>query len=113
MRRGAEGRHLGKYPMKQSTGPTDVSIRAGSTAPRGVAIAIRFMQRNLARPLTTGEIAAAAGTSERPLRRQVQRFTGQSPIAFHPHLRLEAARQALCDNHANADITTAAGMPGF
>ena len=65
MRRGAEGRHLGKYPMKQSTGPTDVSIRACSTAPRGVAMAIRFMQRNLARPLTTGEIAAAAGASER------------------------------------------------
>jgi AraC-like DNA-binding protein len=113
MRRGAEGRHLGKYPMKQSTGPTDVSIRACSTAPRGVAMAIRFMQRNLARPLTTGEIAAAAGTSERSLRRQFQRFTGQSPIAFHRHLRLEAARHALCDNHAKADITTAAGMHGF
>jgi AraC-like DNA-binding protein len=76
-------------------------------------MAIRFMQRNLGRPLTTGEIAAAAGTSERSLRRQFQRFTGQSPIAFHRHLRLEAARHALCDNHAKADITTAAGMHGF
>ena len=76
-------------------------------------MAIRFMQRNLARPLTTGEIAAAAGTSERSLRRQFQRFTGQSPIAFHRHLRLEAARHALCDNDAKADITTAAGMHGF
>ena len=76
-------------------------------------MAIRFMQRNLARPLTTGEIAAAAGTSERSLRRQFHRFTGQSPIAFHRQLRLEAARQALCDNHAKADITTAAGMHGF
>jgi adenylate cyclase len=76
-------------------------------------MAIRFMQRNLARPLATGEIAAAAGTSERSLRRQFQRFTGQSPIAFHRHLRLEAARQALCDNHAKADITTVAGMHGF
>ena len=76
-------------------------------------MAIRFMQRNLARQLTTGEIAAAAGTSERSLRRQFQRFTGQSPIAFHRHLRLEAARHALCDNHAKADITTAAGMHGF
>jgi adenylate cyclase len=76
-------------------------------------MAIRFMQRNLARPLTTGEIAAAAGMSERSLRRQFQRFTGQSPIAFHRHLRLEAARHTLCDNHAKADITTAAGMHGF
>jgi AraC-like DNA-binding protein len=75
--------------------------------------AIRFMQRSLARPLTTREIAAAADTSERSLRRLLRRFTGQSPVAFHRHLRLEAARHALCDNHANADITTAAGMHGF
>jgi AraC-like DNA-binding protein len=84
-----------------------------STAPRGVVTAIRFMQRSLARPLTTREIAAAADTSERSLRRLFRRFTGQSPVAFHRHLRLEAARHALCDNHANADITTAAGMHGF
>jgi len=71
------------------------------------------MKRNLARPLTTGEIAAVAGTSERSLRRQFQRFTGQSPIAFHRDLRLQAARHALCDNRAKADITTAAGMHGF
>jgi adenylate cyclase len=71
------------------------------------------MKRNLARPLATGEIAAAAGTPERTLRRQFQRFTGQSPIAFHRHLRLEAARHALCSDHAKADITTAAGMHGF
>ena len=76
-------------------------------------MAIRFMQRNLARQLSAGEIAVAAGTSERSLRRQFQRFTGQSPIAFHRHMRLEAARNALCDNNAKADITTAAGMHGF
>jgi TolB-like protein len=99
--------------MRHSTGRTDVSIRAYGTAPRGVATSIRFMQRNLGRPLTTREIAAAAGTPERSLRRQFQRFTGQSPIAFHRYLRLEAARHALCDNHTKADITTAAGMHGF
>lgn len=99
--------------MKQSIGPADESLRACSMAPRGVAMAIRFMQRNLARPLATAEIAAAAGVSERSLRRQFQRFTGQSPVTFHRHLRLEAARQTLCDNDAKADITTAAGMHGF
>jgi AraC-like DNA-binding protein len=82
-------------------------------APRGVVTAIRFMQRSLARPLTTREIAAAAGMPERSLRRQFQRFTGQSPIAFHRHLRLEAARLALSDSQAKADITTAASMHGF
>jgi transcriptional regulator GlxA family with amidase domain len=99
--------------MKQTIGPADESLRACSTAPRGVAMAIRFMQRNLARPLATGEIAAASGMSERSLRRQFQRFTGQSPIAFHRDLRLEAARHTLCANHTKADITTAAGMHGF
>ncbi len=110
---GGRRAYRGKYPMKQSTGLPDVSIRAWSTAPRGVAMAIRFMQRNLDRLLTTGEIAAAAITSERSLRRQFQCFTGQSPIAYHRLLRLEAARHALCDNHPKADITTAAGMHGF
>jgi adenylate cyclase len=76
-------------------------------------MAIRHMQRNLARPLTTAEIAAAASMSERSLRRQFQRFAGQSPIAFHRHLRLAAARRALWDNHAKADITTVAGKHGF
>jgi AraC-like DNA-binding protein len=99
--------------MKQSTRYADVSERAGGAAPRGAALAIRFMQRNLARPFAIREMAAAAGTPERTLRRQFQRFTGQSPIAFHRHLRLEAAHQALRDNHSEIDITTAAGMHGF
>jgi hypothetical protein len=82
-----------QYRMKQSTGPTDVSIRAFSTAPSRRCDGHPVMQRNLGRPLTTREIAAAAGTSERSLRRQFQRFTGQSPIAFHRHLRLEAIQR--------------------
>ena len=50
---------------------------------------------------------------ERSLRRQFQRFTGLSPIAFHRHLSMEAAHQGLRDNHSEIDITTAAGMHGF
>jgi len=76
-------------------------------------MAIRFMKRNLDRPLTAREIATAAATSERSLRRQFQCFTGQSPVAFHRQLRLEAARHALCDNDVKADVTTAAGLHGF
>lgn len=53
------------------------------------------------------------GTSERSLRRQFQCFTGQSPIAFHRHLRLEAARQAISGTEVKADITTTAGLYGF
>jgi AraC-like DNA-binding protein len=71
------------------------------------------MQRHLDRPLTTGEIAAAAGTPERSLRRQFQRFIGQSLIAYHRALRLEAARHALCDSQTKTDVTTIANGHGF
>jgi adenylate cyclase len=99
--------------MKQSPERERLPFSDYGTAPRGVAIAIRFMQRNLTRSLTTGEIAAAASTPERSLRRQFRRFTGQSPVAFHRRLRLEATRHALCDNPTEAAITTAATMHGF
>ena len=69
-------------------------------------MAIRFMRRNLTRRSLPARLRIAAGTPARSLRRQF----GQSPIAFHRNLRLEAARHALCDNHTKTDITTAAGM---
>ena len=81
--------------------------------PRAVAKAIRFMRDNLAVHLTVGEIAIAAATPERTLRRQFRRFTGQSPVAFHRNLRLDAARRALNDDHPDTDITAAAGAHGF
>ena len=71
------------------------------------------MQGNLARPLCVGEITVAAGTPERTLRRQFQRFTGQSPVAFHRSLRLQAARQALQGDRAENEVTAAAAAHGF
>jgi AraC-like DNA-binding protein len=99
--------------MSSSTRRADLSVRVAKAAPRSVAMAIRFMKCNLDRPLTTREIAAAAGTPQRSLRRKFQCFTEQSPIAFHRDLRLEAARHAICDKDIKADITTAAGLYGF
>jgi len=81
--------------------------------PRAVAKAIRFMRDNLGVHLTVAEIAIAAATSERTLRRQFRRFTGQSPVAFHRNLRLEATRRTLHNDHADTDITAAAGAHGF
>jgi AraC-like DNA-binding protein len=78
--------------------------------PRGIAKAIRFMRDNLAVHLTVGEIAIAAAMPERTLGRQFRHFTGQSPVAFHRNLRLDAARRAL---HDDTDITAAAGAHGF
>lgn len=102
-----------RYRTAQPTVRADTSVGAERTVPRGVAKAIRFMQDTLARPLCVGEITAAAGTPERTLRRQFQRFTGQSPVAFHRSLRLQAARQALQDDRAENDVTVAAAAHGF
>jgi AraC-like DNA-binding protein len=65
------------------------------------------------RDLTIHEIAIAAATPERTLRRQFRRFTGESPVAFHRNLRLDAARRSLHDDHTDTDITAAAGAHGF
>lgn len=81
--------------------------------PQAVVRAIRFMHSNLGTRLSVTEIAAAAGASERTLRRQFKRFTGQSPSAFHRGLRLEAAHRALrvCDR--KVDVTSVAADHGF
>jgi adenylate cyclase len=99
--------------MTQSAERANARDVTERVAPRGVAKAIRFMQRNVTRQLTLGEIAAAAGMPERTLRRQFQRFIGRSPIAFHRYLRLEAVHQALCDDRRGTDVTAAAGEHGF
>src|SRR5947208_1027333 len=94
-------------------GRADVSRDTERLVPRGVAKAIRFMRDNLAVHLTLREIAIAAATPDRTLRRQFRRFTGQSPVTFHRNLRLNAARRALQDDHTGANITSAAGTYGF
>ena len=103
----------GKYRMKQSTKYADLSVGPYTTAPRGVAMAIRFMSATSPGRSLLAKSPSLPVRPARSLRRQFQRFTGQSPIAFHRNLRLEAARHALCDNHAKTDITTAASMHGF
>ena len=97
----------------QFAGHAEASMDTERVVPRAVAKAIRFMRDNLTAHLTVGEIAIAAATPERTLRRQFRRFTGQSPVAFHRNLRLDAARRALHDDHTDTDITAAAGTHGF
>src|SRR3954453_12475333 len=97
----------------QFAGHAEASMDTKRVVPRAVAKAIRLMRDNLTARLTVGEIAIAAATPERTLRRQFRRFTGQSPVAFHRNLRLDAARRALHDDHTDTDITAAAGTHGF
>jgi AraC-like DNA-binding protein/tetratricopeptide (TPR) repeat protein len=71
------------------------------------------MRENLTAPLSVGAIAIASGLSERSLRRQFRRFTGQAPVAFHRGLRLEAAREALRAATSQTGVTATAAVHGF
>jgi TolB-like protein len=92
---------------------TDARIISGQVVPSGVSRAIRFMRDNLAANVSIRTIALAAGVSERTLRRQFRHFTGESPIAFHRNLRLEAARRSLRSAGKHTAVTTVACSHGF
>ena len=58
-------------------------------------LAVRFIQDNLSRPLTTAEIAAQVHLSPRHLSRVFARFTGKSPAHYLSHARMDRARGLL------------------
>lgn len=60
-----------------------------------LAKAVEVMARHLERPLSTGEVAAAANLSQRQLERLFQRHLSASPAAFYLDLRLARARELL------------------
>jgi transcriptional regulator GlxA family with amidase domain len=81
--------------------------------PGSIARAIRFMRDNLAVNLRTYAIAMAAGVPERTLRRQFRRFTGESPVAFHRNLRLDAVHRSLRLDRRNTEVSAVAASYGF
>jgi adenylate cyclase len=97
----------------QSPKCAEISIGNAQVVPRGIARAIRFMRDNLAEHLSIDAIAKATGITERTLRRQFRRFTGQSPIEFFRNLRLDAARHALRADNIDTDVTAAAAGHSF
>ena len=91
----------------------DASLKAEVAVPRPVARAIQYMRGHLNVSLSIRAIAAASGAPERTLRRQFRHFTRKSPIAYHRDLRLSAVQQALCEDHTEIDVTSAAAAFGF
>jgi AraC-like DNA-binding protein len=75
-------------------------------APRVVAAALERAAATPAEPPTVGELAEAAGVSERTLHEAFRRRLGTSPAAYVRDLRLQAAREALLA--ADAATTTVA-----
>ena len=64
-------------------------------APRVVAAALERAAATPSEPPTVGELAEAAGVSERTLHEAFRRRLGTSPAAYVRDLRLQAAREAL------------------
>ena len=65
----------------------------------GVGRAIAMMESNLENPVAIGEIAKQAGMSERKLQRVFNIYFKQSPLDYYRTLRLERARQLVCQTN--------------
>ncbi len=66
-----------------------------SVCPRHVRRALAYLRQHFTQKVTLADVAAAAGTSERTLRRNFARFVGLAPLAYLRHLRLAAVRNEL------------------
>ncbi len=72
---------------------------------RAVRLAREFIEQNLSRPLTVGEIAEAAGVGVRTLQSFFAEDLQQTPMAFVRSLRLDRARADLADTAPGSGVT--------
>jgi len=80
---------------------------------RAVRLAVEFIEGNLARPMSVGEVAAAAGVSVRTLQAFFADDLQQTPSAFIRNRRLERVRADLADAPAGMTVTQVANRWGF
>jgi adenylate cyclase len=66
-----------------------------SACPRHVRRALAYLRLHYTEKVTLADLATAAGTSERTLRRNFLRFVGIAPLAYLRQLRLTAVRDDL------------------
>jgi LacI family transcriptional regulator len=73
--------------------------------------ALGFIRENLHRPITSAELARAAGISRRPLEKRFRRLLGTSPSAEITHLRVERAKDLLISTTFKIEqVATACGF---
>ncbi len=82
---------------------------------RAVRRAVEFVERNLARPITVSDVAAAAGVSLRTLQAFFAEDLQQTPSSFIRNRRLERARADLADAPpgSGATVSQIANRWGF
>jgi transcriptional regulator GlxA family with amidase domain len=69
-----------------------------------IQTALAFAKRNLGKPLTVGQLAAAAHLSPRQFSRAFRAETGQSPAKAVENLRIEAARLMMEQSRHPIDV---------
>ena len=82
-----------------------------SACPRDVRRALAWLRRHYAENVVLADVAAAAGTSERTLRRNFHRFLGVTVLAYLRQLRLTAVRDELL--RGRGDNQPRRGSPWF
>lgn len=74
-------------------------------------LAVRLMEQNLERPLSTHDLAGAVGISGRQLERLFERHLQTSPKQYYTEMRLQRARNLLMQT--DASVTEVAMSCGF
>jgi AraC-like DNA-binding protein len=82
-----------------------------SACPRHVRQALTYLRQHYSDNVTLTDLVAAAGASERTLRRNFHRFVGVGPLAYLRQLRLTAVRGDL--SRAGDAINRVAARHGF
>jgi TolB-like protein/AraC-like DNA-binding protein len=95
--------------------PNDLAVPPGRSraVPRDVKEAVEHMRADVARRITTAELARVCGVPERTLHRHFVAFVGSPPLAHLRRMRLAAAREALLDPGGGASVTEVAARYGF
>jgi AraC family transcriptional regulator, glycine betaine-responsive activator len=92
-----------KVPVTRAGGTTD-------SLPAAIRDAIRLFETHVEDPLRIPDVAAAVGLSGRHFERTFKRETGQSPLRYYHHLRLQKARQrVLYSNDPLREIAASVG----
>jgi AraC-like DNA-binding protein len=103
--------------MRQPPVRTGLRMRHDShqavLVPRDVKLAIDYMKRHAADPISVADVAIAARVTCRTLQQHFRRFLGMSPATYLLHLRLERAHCHLLRSATAANVTAIALRHGF
>lgn len=101
---------LGRYWRSRAAGPTPVETP--SKAWRNVESAIAWMHENHRRPMTIPQLSQFAGLSPAYFCKAFKEYTGRSPHHYLNGIRIEKARQLLCDSELNCtEVGRLVGFP--